>query len=73
MGAKTEPDRPFLEQKIAATAIGRSEEDGIASIATQQDVAMRTGIIDSGFAWHRLRREDNIYLSNLPPKTKTLC
>ena len=55
MDAKTKPYRPFLEQKIEATAIGLIEEDWLAGIATQHDVVKRTGIMDSGFARHRLR------------------
>lgn len=46
MDAKTEPCRPFMEQKIEATPIGLVE----------------------GFARHRLRREENVYMSNLTHK-----
>ena len=42
MDAKTKPYRPFLEQKIGATAIGLSEEDRITGIATQPDVVKGT-------------------------------
>jgi hypothetical protein len=38
MDAETEPLRSFLKEKIEATAVGLSEEDGIAGVAAQDDV-----------------------------------
>ena len=67
VGAETKPYRPFLKEKIEAAAVGFIEEDGIASIATQHDVVKCTGIMDSGFAGHRSRLDDNVYMSNLTP------
>jgi hypothetical protein len=69
MGAKTKPYRPFLKQKIEATAVGFIEKDGITGIATQHDVVKCTGIMNSGFAGHWSRLDDNVYMSNLTPKT----
>jgi hypothetical protein len=68
MGAKTKPYRPFLKQKIEATAVGFIEEDVITGIATQHDVVKGTEIMDSGFAGHKSRLDDNVYMSNLTPK-----
>jgi hypothetical protein len=60
MDAETEPLRSLLKEKIEATAVGLGEEDGIAGFAAQDDVGEGARIMDSGFAGHGERIDENV-------------
>jgi hypothetical protein len=60
MNAEIEPLHSFLKQKIEATAIGLIEKDGIAGVAAQDHMVKGAGVMDSRFAGHSRRIDENV-------------